>query len=410
MVGERGVPSGSRPTTPPLTGSRRNGLAQPGRRLFDTRGRWARVASQIGKEKQVWRKKLRTNAPGGSAPVLHPTCPKPHVRNAVKNEKIRSLFPEFSQKNFTKKFESHNLKAKIEEADPYIKVPDPGPLKFEAPGVHKGPDRIPIADKLGLGPIPDVALDVNSSRVEVDSSRERFLAVFGDSDEKDEPEDPLKAVVETATDGCFVEVEDACTTYFNDAGVCKYRCEFREYTVPIAQFHGFWKRHLSGNPNYNSWTGKFFAGSSVKVQLPVALVGNISQYWAHTEHDDKLESFLVSVSKTKHSMREIHFPTPESAVTSALYVPVYCYITYWAEQQSINSIIRDQALPRSRVWVVADICGSVCFAVAAAHIFVPAMILAGVGCVAVGVGGKLYDCMGGTYNDRFNASLERHDY
>jgi hypothetical protein len=148
----------------------------------------------------------------------------------------------------------------------------------------------------------------------------------------------------------WLEAPGPCTGKYNDPTVCKYESLFRYYDVPIGQFHGFWKESLSGNPNFASW-GRFFQGTSTKVWLPTAVVGAVSVFWAHTQHDAKMENFLLSVAKTKYLLRETHFATPEDEVLSAMYIPVLCYVLYWSEQQSLNVVVEEKR--SSRYWAVA---------------------------------------------------------
>jgi hypothetical protein len=148
----------------------------------------------------------------------------------------------------------------------------------------------------------------------------------------------------------WLEAPGPCTGKYNDPTVCKYESLFKYYDVPIGQFHGFWKESLSGNPNFASW-GRFFRGTSTKVWLPTAVVGAVSVFWAHTQHDAKLENFLLSVAKTKYLLRETHFATPEEEVLSAMYIPVLCYVLYWSEQQSLNVVVEEKR--SSRYWAVA---------------------------------------------------------
>jgi hypothetical protein len=148
----------------------------------------------------------------------------------------------------------------------------------------------------------------------------------------------------------WLEAPGPCTGKYNDPTVCKYESLFKYYDVPIGSFHGFWKESLSGNPNFASW-GRFFCGTSTKVWLPTAVVGAVSVFWAHTQHDAKLENFLLSVAKTKYLLRETHFATPEEEVLSAMYIPVLCYVLYWSEQQALSVVVEEKR--SSRYWAVA---------------------------------------------------------
>jgi len=436
----RGLPSGSAPTVPPLVGSRRQGQSQSTSKKETNAKHWVRVAARLGTQKQVWKKKevLRVMPAGSPAPAFHGVSPIAHVRNSAKNAKIAELFPEFSQKNFKPKtgakFAGHRLEQKANNTNAYQYVPNPGPLKVEAPGVYKGADRaIPQAPLGGNG-------EANAGAVYGPFGHEHAVPPSPRPQVVNPPPQvpqnrpvmqplPLAQIIRAPVAGpihqpwvglrppnvpqvqrpIFVEVEDACEGYFNDPGVCKYQCEFRDYIVPIGQFRGFWSQHLKGHPDSQKY-GMFLKGELTTVRLPAALVGTISEYWAHTSHDDKLESFLVSVAKTKHAMRQIQFPTPESAVTAAMYVPMYCYVAYWSEQQALNSVVHEIAVSRSTLWAGSDLISAACFGVASLHIAAPVFLTGGIVFLWLGIAGKVYDFFGRSWTRPYRVPLVRNDY
>jgi hypothetical protein len=173
------------------------------------------------------------------------------------------------------------------------------------------------------------------------------------------------------------EVKEPCLNVYGPREVRKYHAKLDYYDVPVGRFRGIWSSRLTDS-KYSQLFGRFFRGEFVRVRLPVAIVGNVSKFWAHTLHDDKLDNFLVSVSRTKALCSEAHFDDPMDEVLAAMYVPVYCYIKWWSEQQALNSVVRETTTSRSWFATVPLMLCATTVGLAVGHVAVPIMIVASV--------------------------------
>jgi len=321
--------------------------------------------------------------------------PLPYKRTAAKNAAICRAFPGLTCLNATSSLYQH--------------VVNPGDLK---PGLVDNSDSQSIATTI-ISPLTEANLRRHNQQLIVRPQPRRnsdgvsipsfgsLPSLVGPSEGSDDSSSESSGSSDSSVEEPVWQLQAAaCEGAYGNPEVRKYAARLVEYSVPVGLFRGFWRSELADSTWIQRY-GVFFKGNVVRVRLPEAVVCQVQKYWAHTLHDNKLESFLVSVTKTKSMLSEVHFHNPNDEVLAALYIPVYCYVARWSEQQALNSIVRETAKSRSWFWAVPSIVGTVCVGLAIGHIAVPVMATLGVVsgiCTALGV---KHDMDGLSLNSRF---------
>jgi hypothetical protein len=202
-------------------------------------------------------------------------------------------------------------------------------------------------------------------------------------------------------------VDEPCVGVYGNPEIRRYRARMRLYDVPVGRFRGLWRSELV-DARFTQAFGLFMRGEVVSVRLPEAAVCHVGKYWAHTRHDDKLESFLVSVTKTKAVLSEIHFDDPEDEVVAAMYIPVLCYMRWWSEQQALNSVVRQTTTSRSWLWTVPLTCTAATVGLAVGHVAVPVMLTASIISGVIAAIGAVYHRNGTSLTTRYLLPVVRN--